>query len=203
MEDLAERIAKKKNKGPRASVSAEAFGAFNKKSDFKPRIVPKSEEAGEAIMDKIKKAFMFSGLDEKELKIVVDAMEERSCFKKEVVIKEGDEGDCLYIVGSGTLSCTKIFPGDTEPTILKHYEPGEAFGELALLYNAPRAATIFSDGESTLYGLDRNTFNHIVKDAAIRKREKYEGFMKTVPLLEEMDDYERSQISEAFKDAKF
>lgn len=41
---------------------------------------------------------MFSGLDEKEKKIVVDAMEEKKCFKKEVVIKEGDEGDCLFVV---------------------------------------------------------------------------------------------------------
>lgn len=74
---------------------------------------------------------------------------------------------------------------------------------MALLYNAPRAATITSDGESVLYALDRQTFNHIVKDAAIRKREKYETFLKKVPLLETMEDYERSQVSEAFKDIKY
>lgn len=146
---------------------------------------------------------MFSGLDDKEKQIVCDAMEEKKCFKNEVVIKEGDEGDSLYVVGSGTLSCTKIFKGNTEPTFLKRFEPGEAFGELALLYNAPRAATIFSDDESIIYALDRQTFNHIVKDAAIRKREKYEAFLKKVSLLETMDDYERSQVSEAFKDEKF
>jgi len=101
-------------------------------------------------------------------------MEEKKCFKKETVIKEGDEGDCLYVVASGTLTCTKVFKGNSDPTFLKRYESGEAFGELALLYNAPRAATITSDGESLLYVLDRATFNHIVKDAAIRKREKYE-----------------------------
>jgi len=63
---------------------------------------------------------------------------------------------------------------------LKQYQPGEAFGELALLYNAPRAATITSDAESILYVLDRATFNHIVKDAAIRKRDKYEVFLRKV-----------------------
>ena len=61
-----------------------------------------------------------------------------------------------------------------------------------MLYNAPRAATITSDGDSIIYALDRSTFNHIVKDAAIRKREKYEEFLRKVPLLETMDDYERS-----------
>ena len=63
---------------------------------------------------------------------------------------------------------------------------------MALLYNAPRAATITSDNESLLYVLDRATFNHIVKDAAIRKKEKYEAFLKKVSLLETLDDYERS-----------
>lgn len=98
---------------------------------------------------------MFSGLNEGEKQIVVDAMEEKKVFKNEAVIREGDQGDCLYVVGSGTLSCTKLFPGNSEPTFLKKYEAGEAFGELALLYNAPRAASITSDEESTIYALDR------------------------------------------------
>jgi cAMP-dependent protein kinase regulator len=203
VEVLPEQLAKNKKKGPRASVSAEAFGAFNKKEDFKARVVPKSAEAKAAIMDKISNSFMFSALEDAEMDIVVSAMEEKKAFKKEVVIKEGDEGDCLYVVGSGTLSCTKIFKGNTEPTFLKRYEPGEAFGELALLYNAPRAATIFSDDQAVLYVLDRPTFNHIVKDAAIRRKDKYETFLKNVELLKTMDDYERSQVAEAFKDQKF
>jgi len=148
-------LAKVAKRGPRASVSAEAFGLHNKKENFKARVIPKSQEAKEAIMDKIEKSFMFSGLDDGEKKIVCDAMEEKKCFKNEVVIKEGDEGDSLYVVAAGTLSCTKIFKGNTEPTFLKRYEAGEAFGELALLYNAPRAATIFSDDESIIYALDR------------------------------------------------
>lgn len=200
---LPEDLAKKKAKGPRTSVSAEAFGAFNKKEDFKPKVIPKSEIVKAAIMDKINVAFMFSGLDATGKQIVCDAMEEKKAKAGEVVIKEGDEGDSLYVVGDGTLTCTKVFKGQTQPTTLKKYQPGEAFGELALLYNAPRAATITSDGESVLYGLDRQTFNHIVKDAARKKREKYEAFLKKVKLLETMDDYERSQVAEAFKDCTY
>ena len=116
---LPEDLAKKKAKGPRCSVSAEAFGMHNKKEDFKARIVPKDQEAKDAILEKISMSFMFSGLDEAEKQVVVDAMEEKKTFKNEAVIKEGDEGDCLYVVGSGTLSCTKIFPGQTDPTFLK------------------------------------------------------------------------------------
>ena len=80
----------------------------------------------------------------------------------------------MYVIESGELTCTKVFKGNTEPTKLKVFQPGEAFGELALLYNAPRAATITADTDCVLWALDRNTFNHIVKDAAAKKREKYE-----------------------------
>jgi len=43
---------------------------------------------------------------------------------------------------------------------------GDVFGELALLYNAPRAATIKGESDGQLWVLDRGTFNNIVKDAS-------------------------------------
>ena len=94
-------------------------------------------------------------------------------------------------MGSGTLSCSKIFPGKVDPTFLKAYQAGEAFGELALLYDAPRAATITASEDCVLWKLDRDTFNHIVKDAAQRRREKYEAFLEQVPIFETMEPYER------------
>jgi cAMP-dependent protein kinase regulator len=46
------------------------------------------------------------------------------------------------LVDIGKLECTKVFKKGEEAKHLKFYGPGEAFGELALLYNAPRAASI-------------------------------------------------------------
>jgi cAMP-dependent protein kinase regulator len=113
---------------------------------------------------------MFNALDEKEFEIVVGAIEEVNGKPGDVIIKEGDEGDCMYVIESGTLQCTKLFKGNSEPTFLKEFQPGEGFGELALLYNAPRAATITAKSDVVLWKLDRDTFNHIVKDAASQKR---------------------------------
>jgi cAMP-dependent protein kinase regulator len=58
-----------------------------------------------AIYEKLNLSFMFRELDEADKKIVVAAMEEKIVIAREKVISEGDEGDCLYVVGSGTLLC--------------------------------------------------------------------------------------------------
>ena len=120
---------------------------------------------------------MFSALDDKEFKIVVDAIEEIKGKAGEAIITEGEQGDCMYVLEKGSLDCTKVFAGNTEPTFLKEYVPGEGFGELALLYNAPRAATITAKTDYEIWKLDRDTFNNIVKDAAAKKREKHDNFL--------------------------
>ena len=150
----------------RAGVSAEVFGEHNKKEDFTPPVVPKSEETKEKLRTRLLQAFMFNALEESELKVVVDAIEEVKAEPGNEIITQGDAGDCMYVLESGSLECTKVFKPGQPPTKLKTYVPGEGFGELALLYNAPRAATITATVESVVWKLDRGTFNNIVKDAA-------------------------------------
>ena len=107
------------------------------------------------------------------------------------------------MVDKGELDCFKIFKKGEQPKFLKVYQPGESFGELALLYNAPRAASIVAKNEATLFELDRECFNHIVKDAASKKREKYDEFLKSIEIFSTMDPYERSQIADALKPIKY
>lgn len=71
------------------------------------------------------------------------------------------------------------------------------------MYNAPRAASIRAISDGQLWVLDRNTFTNIVKVASQKKREKYEKFLQTVPILQNMDHYERSKMADAVKDKKF
>lgn len=85
------------------------FGAWNKKAEF---VAPKYEKTPAvlaALKKRLEQAFMFSSLNPEELKVVLDAMRSVKKQAGEKVIVEGEEGDCLYVVDSGVLTCTKIF----------------------------------------------------------------------------------------------
>lgn len=146
---------------------------------------------------------MFKALNDEELDVVVSAMDEAKFTPGQAVITEGEAGAVLFVVEDGELDCYKLLDGNTEPTHLKVFTQGDAFGELALLYNAPRAATIKAKTAAHCWVLDRNTFNHIVKDASQRKREQYETFLSSVPILSSVDDYERSKICDSIKEENF
>lgn len=64
---------------------------------------------------------MFNALSEEEYAIVIDALQQVKKSAGDAVITEGEDGDCLYIIDKGTLKCTKVFKGNTEPTHLKDY----------------------------------------------------------------------------------
>ncbi|CAK87116.1 unnamed protein product (macronuclear) [Paramecium tetraurelia] len=201
-EEVVLEIKQQQKQQTRTAVSAEVYGDYNKKEDFKPRFIQKSEAQIERIKKRILNSFMFQALDEKDLNIVLGAMDEKKFQVGDVVIKQGDDGNELYVIDEGRLECYKKFTGLEEEKLLKTYIPGESFGELALLYNAPRAATIKAIEEVTTFALDRETFNNIVKFSAIKKREQMEEILSKIELLQSMDNYERVQLCDVLKEEK-
>lgn len=102
----------------------------------------------------------------------------------------------MFLIEKGNLHC--FIKKDDEEIKVKEQSEGDAFGELCLLYNAPRAATIRSVSDCVCWALDRATFNNIVKESARKRVEVYEEFLKKVPLLETMNSYERNKLCDAF-----
>merc|ERR550514_1176768 len=133
--------------------------------------------------------------------IVIGAMKEVKVEPKKRVINQGDNGDFLFVIDKGKLDC--IIKIDGVDKVVKTCEAGDVFGELALLYNCPRAASVEATEKCVLWQLDRDTFNNIVKEAAQKKRQRYDTFLAKVPLLQNMDAYERSQLADALKPETF
>lgn len=204
-DDVREHLEVPKNflsRGPRTSVSAEAYGAWNKMKDFKPPKYPKSVEQEKRIRDKLLESFMFTSLDEDELSTVVLACVETKVKEGTEIIKQGDNGDKLYIIENGTVECLKNTSTETNKHLCDLH-PGDAFGELSLLYNCPRAATVIAKSDCLLWALDRETFNHIVKGSACKRINTYETFLKEVEILKSMDVYELNKLIMVLKSSIF
>lgn len=190
-----------KSTGARSSVSAEAYGAFNKKTEKPAPVYEKTDDQKKRIKDVLGGSFLFMSIDDKDFDVLIGAVQEEKVEAKTRVINKGDDGDFMCIIESGTFDCYVVVDG--EEKCVKTCEPGDVFGELALMYNCPRAASVEATTEGTYWKLDRETFNNVVRDAAAKKREMHTEFLKKVPSLVKMTDYERSQVADALKEEKF
>jgi len=132
---------------------------------------------------------------------VLDAMLEKIVVAGDHIIDEGDEGDYFYIIESGKYDILKIIDGDNKH--VGQYDNKGSFGELALMYNAPRAATIIANTEGQLWAMDRQTFRKIVVKATAKKRRKYEEFLKKVEILSVLKDDEITKVADAIETKEY
>lgn len=72
-------------------------------------------------------------------------------------------------------------------SLIHTYDNRGAFGELALLYNMPRAATVKAITNGTLWAMDRQTFRRILLKSAYKKRKMYEDLINKVPMLKSLE----------------
>ncbi|KAF2683086.1 camp-dependent protein kinase A regulatory subunit [Lentithecium fluviatile CBS 122367] len=199
------------NLNRRTSVSAESLNPASSANDnWTPPFHHKTEEQQARLKSAVSGNFLFSHLDDEQSAQVLGALQEKPIPTKGIkVISQGDVGDYFYVVekGSFDIHVNKSGKLETGPDGLGakvgSVGPGGSFGELALMYNAPRAATVISAEQSTLWALDRVTFRRILMDSAFQRRRMYEGFLEEVPLLSSLTAYERSKIADALETKKF
>jgi len=158
-------------------------------------IHPKTDEQRKRLQVAVKDILIFKSLDQEQREYVLDAMFEKQVSAGEKVIELGDNGDFFYVVDSGVLDCFIKINGEEKKVFT--YDNTGAFGELALMYNTPRAATIMATEECILWALDRTTFRQLVLLTTMKKREMYEAFLNAIPLLMELESYERMNLADA------
>lgn len=187
----------------RSSICAEKI-CQTKVGNEEFKIIPKSEEERGAIKEILRKCVLFEHLDESQIKNVEDAMFPLIKQEGEIIIKQNDNGDNFYLIEKGEVDVYIESKEGDEHKLVNSYCDGDSFGELAIMYNAPRAATCISkNGPVKLWALDRTSFKIILMKSAIEKRNKYMSFLRDVPILSQLTEFEMMTIADALHEEYF
>jgi len=189
-------------KDRRKSVSAERYDPEQDDDEDYTKVVnPKSDDQRKRLMESIKNILLFRSLDHEQMQEVLDAMFEKPVNAGDNIIKQGDDGDNFYVIDNGKYDIYVDVNGKQK--LVGNYTNEGFFGELALMYNMPRAATIKASSKGIVWGLDRQTFRRIVLKTAFNKRKRYEQLIESVPVFKELDMYERMNVCDALTSRNF
>ena len=140
--------------------------------------------------------FVFESCTTLELQQLCDAMEPLTVDNGTTIITQGDPtGDYCYIIHTGSVDFW--VDGKSVGTAAT----GQLFGELSLLYSAPRAATVVANTNNNnkssmqLYRLDQITFRTILQQQTLTLSDEYMTLLKKVKFLRDLDDYHLYKLS--------
>ncbi|XP_026858973.1 cAMP-dependent protein kinase type II-beta regulatory subunit [Electrophorus electricus] len=190
----------------RPSVCAEAFNPDDDDEDKEPRVThPKTDEQRQRLQEACRDILLFKNLDQEQISQVLDAMFEKTVVTGEHIIDQDDDGDNFYVIERGNFDI--LLKSDGTSRAVGSYDNRGSFGELALMYNTPRAATIVATSTGALWCLDRLTFRRIIVKNNAKKRKMYEAFIETLPLLTSLEVSERMKVvdvlsSRVYKDGE-
>ena len=158
----------------------------------------KTHEVQQKLIKFVKNLTMFGNLGDTGTDTIVRAMSLKNFSSGTEIIHQGDAvADNFYILDSGSATVHK----DGEQ--VHEYHAGDGFGELALMYNAKRAATVKASTDCTAWALDQHTFKVVVMSAAVEHRKQVEKFLSNVPLLSSLSDMERHNMAEGMSSYKY
>ncbi|KAI3423908.1 hypothetical protein D9Q98_009742 [Chlorella vulgaris] len=193
--------AGQKSRTRRNSVSAEPSGVRSLPRES----VVKPATSTQQIRELVRSTLLFKELDEEQEACVIDAMFERRVSAGEVVIREGEEADNFYVIASGTFAATKAAVGDGAAGSIRvaTYEGRGGFGELALMYNCPRAATVTALTDGVLWGVDRATFRSLVVQSMEERRQRHEAALSSMPILQHLTPSQLAAVADCLHQETF
>uniref|UniRef100_A0A8C7MSG9 cGMP-dependent protein kinase n=1 Tax=Oncorhynchus kisutch TaxID=8019 RepID=A0A8C7MSG9_ONCKI len=153
---------------------------------------------GYVVLDLIKEAILdndfMKNLELSQIQEIVDCMYPVEYGKDSCIIKEGDVGSLVYVMEDGRVEVTK------ESVKLCTMGPGKVFGELAILYNCTRTATIKTLTNVKLWAIDRQCFQTIMMRTGLIKHTEYMEFLKSVPTFHELPEEILSKLADVLEE---
>ncbi|XP_048220129.1 cGMP-dependent protein kinase 2 isoform X2 [Perognathus longimembris pacificus] len=180
-------------RGAKAGVSAEPTTRtydLNKPPEFsfeKARVRKDSSEK-KLITDALNKNQFLKRLDPQQIKDMVECMYGRNYQQGSYIIKQGEPGNHIFVLAEGRL---EVFQGEK---LLSSIPMWTTFGELAILYNCTRTASVKAITNVKTWALDREVFQNIMRRTAQARDEQYRNFLRSVSLLKNLPEDKLTKI---------
>lgn len=152
-------------------------------SNYVPKVIPKSKQIKDLLLSIVQSNILFSSYALEEQLAIVDAFESRTVGPDFFVIKQGESGDHFYVVQTGTLDIFVRGADGEQNKVGNALTAGMSFGELALMYNTPRAASIKTVGECVLWEIDRHSYRSILVYYKFLRNKQYMEFLRQVEIM--------------------
>ncbi|XP_068461011.1 cGMP-dependent protein kinase 2 [Clinocottus analis] len=193
--NLSVRVKESLNrrKGAKSGVSAEPTSRTYDSSglpkfSFEKARVSKDASVKKLLADALNKNQYLKRLELQQIKDMVECMYERTYQQDEYVIKQGEPGQHLFVLADGKLD---VFQ---QNKLLASITVWTTFGELAILYNCTRTASVRAVNNVRTWALDREVFQNIMRRTAETRHEQYRNFLRSVSLLAYLPEDKLSKI---------
>lgn len=118
-----------------------------------------------ALINTLNRVLMFRNLNQRQIKFLAKQFTEREYAADETIVTQGEVGIGFYVLVVGHAQAVRTLPDD-EKVVVNTFDPGDFFGELALLDEGPRTASVIATEPTTCLLLTRWDFLAVLKDDA-------------------------------------
>ncbi len=156
--------------------------------------VPKSVDTRKTIRVALQNHYLFESIGERDMDYVIDAMSREMFGAGDRIFSEGEVGEKFYVVECGRCNVIQKI-GDSasgKEIIVGEIETGGCFGELALLYDTPRAASIEAAETCRVWSVSRDTFRRILATTAASSIQEKCQFLRNIEIFKLLTN---SQVS--------
>ncbi|XP_062414955.1 cGMP-dependent protein kinase 1-like isoform X2 [Pungitius pungitius] len=151
--------------------------------------------------DRIQRALMdnefMKHLEHGQILTIMDCMQPTSLTRGCCVIQEGGDGSTVYVLEEGMVEVTK------QGKKLCCIGEGKVFGELAILYNCTRTATVTALTDIKLWAIDRQGFQTIMMRTGLIKHSQYTDFLRRVPSFQSLAEDVLSKLADVLEETHY
>ncbi|XP_041666926.1 cGMP-dependent protein kinase 1-like [Cheilinus undulatus] len=157
----------------------------------------KSKESRELIQRALMDNDFMKHLEHGQILTIMDCMHPTCLSKGCCVIQEGDDGSMVYVLEEGMVEVSK------QGQKLCDIGPGKVFGELAILYNCTRTATVTALTDIKLWAIDRQGFQTIMMRTGLIKHSQYTDFLRSVPSFQALPEDILSKLADVLEETHY